>query len=297
MPFRVHGLFLVSGAPVQPYTTRALDAAAAEAEAARLGVRIERLEDWDPSEMQHAASAVPSPVPPVAPPQEWRAIEWSWTTPRLLRLGFEHPDWARRMYLAYVFSMILMGGRGALIKLIAFPLAALLALFGIGVDPKALPLLLLPVLLLWPLLLLKPYIYWRLRRQHAPNGMATTQRLYWDSVIQALIHDDGRQRRRFDRQRWHRAFGLRHAVLLQARDGTELVIPNQALQHPLPSRFLDYLDQQLAGVQVMRRYRHPWQERARQAPQLSARARNVVIVGALLMTAFLVFVILVVSNA
>jgi hypothetical protein len=220
MPFRVTGHDLTTGRPSPPYESRAANEAEAHEEADRLGIRIESIQPIASLAARDQANEVG------LADWHWPALAWRTRRWALIRLGFEHPRWGKLLKTVALIAAAL--GRSKLVPiLLKFLIGAGLAATGLRGDPEDLATMIALAVLLLPLLALKPFVFWRLCRAHAPDGFDRERRL---RVKAGVAHwFDGRRQRVLAAGQVIDVHELDHSVLVRLSHADEFAIPIEVL--------------------------------------------------------------------
>jgi hypothetical protein len=227
MGFRVSGHDLVSGRPAPPYESRAASEAEAQAEAARLGIRILTLEPIASLGAQDAADEA------ALAGWNWPSLRWETGRWDLVRLGFEHPRWGKVLAITAMVTAVI-----ARVKLVPVTLAGVITTALVAAGWKADPgLVLLATFasgLFLPLLVVKPWVFRRLRRAHASDGFGRERRLeVRDGEVRWF---GGAAERVLEVGEIRQVHELPHSVLIGLRPGHEIVIPKSAFANPAWAR-------------------------------------------------------------
>lgn len=216
MGYRISGHDLTTGRPCAPYETAAATEAQARAEAERLGIRVQSIEAIETLSARRRADDV------ALMEWDWPVLQWRTRRFALLRLGLEHPRWGRVLQVTALLSFVLVRSKIVPAMLVTLGGAGLAAL-GMHADPTLLTFVLAIALLVLPVLLVKPWVFRRLARQHADDGFDRPRRL---SVDKGEIRwFDGRTQRVLPANSIARVHQLPHSVLIGLREGGEIAVP------------------------------------------------------------------------
>lgn len=248
MGFRIEGRDLQTGQPVAPYETRADTEPDARAEAERLGVHILSLTPIDAptAEVEYASTLADWTLTPLS----WNVGRWS-----LVRLGFEHPRWAKWLYRPLAVSALLLKTK-VLFKAFSAASVSVLAAIGLDAHPAVIALVLLPVLLLGPLLVCKPYVFAQLRRLHAPGGLDSRHWLRANDGV--LHHFDGRREDTVRPGQVASVHDLPHFVLISTRDAREIAVPKPAFHSATLARRFILTLADAASIEPTLDFRSEW---------------------------------------
>lgn len=241
MGFRVVGVDRETGKTLAPYDTRAESESTAHAEAARLGVSIVALTPIAVDAADPMFSKATTLANWSAHPLHWRPTAWT-----LARLGFEHPRWGKWLTWPLAVSVGIIRAK-VLFKWLMMSVVTALAGVGIEADPVLVMLTLIPVLILGPLLAVKPFVFTRLRREHAQAGFDIEHLLHVGP--ERLRYYDGERERTVQVTAIAAVHELRHFVLLVTRDRREIAVPRTSFLSPARGFAFVRALSEAAGVQ------------------------------------------------